>query len=73
MEPTVDAALLGEELPRILTDVQAGRSWTVSEEGEAFARIVPHHGHRWVAIEEVAALLAELGANPEWEQELRAE
>lgn len=42
-------------------------------EAEAFARIVPHRGHRWVAIEEVAALLAELGANPEWEQELRAE
>ena len=51
--------------------VQAGETYTLTDRGRPVAEIRPHPGVRWVAVEEVNALLQELGPDPELAEELR--
>jgi antitoxin (DNA-binding transcriptional repressor) of toxin-antitoxin stability system len=64
IDETVSADEATRNFPRILTNVEAGRSYLVTAEGAAIARIVPVSRRRGAASVAKEALLARLRSQP---------
>lgn len=70
MTHSISVGQLRQNPTRMLRDVRAGASYTVTDHGEPIAAVVPRRGHRWIPSEEVGALLRALGADEAWAQEI---
>jgi len=54
----------------MLRDVRTGSVWTITDHGEPIAEVRPLHPGPWLASEDVAALLRELGSDEHWAAQL---
>lgn len=70
MGKTVSVGTLRQNPTQILREVRAGAHYTVIDHGYPVADVVPPQNVRWVPIEDVDALLGELGPDIEWAREI---
>jgi prevent-host-death family protein len=70
MARTISVGQLRQNPTRLLREVQAGATYTVTDHGRSVAAVVPRSEHRWVPIEEVAELLRTLGDDDSWRHEI---
>jgi len=72
MTHSISVGQLRQNPTRMLRDVRAGATYTVTDHGEPIAAVVPRNAPRWVPSEEVGSLLRRLGADDLWAQEITA-
>lgn len=72
MSRSISVGQLRQNPTRMLREVRAGATYTVTDHGEPIAAVVPRSGHRWVPSSEIGTLLRSLGANEAWAEEIAA-
>lgn len=70
MTRTISVGQLRQNPTRMLREVQAGATYTVTDHGRSVAAVVPRSEPRWVPVEEVAELLRALGDDEAWGGEI---
>lgn len=70
MAKTISMGELRQNPTRMLREVKAGATYTVTDHGEPVAEITPHRRQRWIPSEEVQELLLALGPDSDWAEEL---
>ena len=73
MSKTISVGELRQNPTRMLREVRAGATYTVTDHGEPIAEIVARRQPRWVPGGEIDSLLRELGADEAWAREIAAE
>ncbi|HLS34249.1 MAG TPA: type II toxin-antitoxin system prevent-host-death family antitoxin [Brevibacterium sp.] len=73
MAHTISVGQLRQNPTRMLRDVRAGATYTITDHGESVAAVVPRSEPRWVPSEEVGALLRTLGTDEDWAREIDAD
>lgn len=73
MAKTISVGELRQNPTRMLREVKAGATYTVTDHGEPVAEIVARAQQRWVPSDSVDTLLRELGGDAAWAQELASE
>lgn len=73
MDKTISIGELRQNPTRMLREVKAGATYTVTDHGEPVAEITARRQPRWVSSEEVDLLLRELGADDAWAREIAAD
>lgn len=69
---TISIGELRQNPTRVLREVKAGETYTITDHGEPVAEITPRRASAWVPSGRVGALLEELGADEAWEREIAA-
>lgn len=72
MTEIISVGELRQNPTRMLRDVKAGATYTITDHGDPVAKVVAVRRRRWVPGTEVEILLEELGSDPVWEQEIAA-
>lgn len=73
MSRTISVGELRQNPTRMLREVKAGASYTVTDHGEPIAEIVARRQPRWIPGDEIDCLLRELGGEDAWAGEIAAE
>lgn len=73
MAKTISVGELRQNPTRMLREVKAGASYTVTDHGEPVAEIVARAQQRWVPSGEIDGLLRELGADAAWAREITSD
>ncbi len=73
MSKTISVGELRQNPTRMLREVRAGATYTVTDHGEPIAEVAPRRQTRWVSGDEFDSLLRELGADEAWAREIDAE
>lgn len=73
MANTISVGELRQNPTRMLREVKSGATYVITDHGEPVAEVTPRHEPRWVPIEELDALLRELGADEAWAREITAD
>lgn len=73
MVKTISVGELRQNPTRMLREVKAGATYTVTDHGEPIAEIAVRRQPRWVSGDEIDSVLRELGADEAWAQEIAAE
>ena len=73
MANTISVGELRQNPTRMLREVKAGATYTITDHGEPVAEVTARHEARWVPIEELDELLQELGADDAWAREIATE
>lgn len=63
MSKTISVAKLRQNPMRMLREVKAGATYTITDHGEPAAEVAARRQPRWVSSEEIDSLLRELGAD----------
>lgn len=71
-ERTITVGQLRQNPTRMLSDVQDGETYTVTNHGRPIADVVPHRDSAWVAVDAVRELLA-ASVEPTWVEELQGQ
>jgi len=72
MSSTISVGELRQNPTRMLREVKAGATYTITDHGEPIAEVVALRPHRWIPSGEVDALLRELGADDAWARDVAA-
>ena len=67
---TISVGQLRQNPTQMLRDVKAGATYTITDHGEPVAQVTAVHRRRWVSGGDVHQLLAELGADADWERQI---
>lgn len=70
MSKTISIGELRQNPTRMLREVKAGATYTITDHGEPVAEIAARRQPRWVPSEEIDSLLRELGADDAWAREI---
>lgn len=70
MANTISIGELRQNPTRMLREVKAGATYTITDHGEPIAEVAPIRGPRWVPISVVNELLREFGGDEAWAQEI---
>lgn len=70
MTKTISIGELRQNPTRMLREVKAGATYTITDHGEPVAEIAARRQPRWVPSEEIDSLLRELGADDAWAREI---
>lgn len=73
MSQSISVGELRQNPTRMLRDVRAGATYTITDHGEPVAEVAGIRRRRWVPGEEVAAFLGELGEDVVWANELASD
>lgn len=73
MADTISIGELRQNPTRMLREVRAGATYTITDHGEPVAEVAAVRRQRWVPSADVDALLRELGADDAWTQEIAAD
>lgn len=73
MGKSISIGELRQNPTRMLREVKAGATYTITDHGEPVAEITARRQPRWVPSEEVDFLLRELGADDAWTREIAAD
>jgi prevent-host-death family protein len=73
MKGTISIGELRQNPTRMLREVKAGATYTITDHGEPVAEVAGLHGPRWVSGVEVDELLKELGADDAWARDVAAD
>ena len=73
MSRTISVGELRQNPTRMLREVKAGATYTVTDHGEPIAEIEALRRTRWVPGGEIDSLLRELGGDEAWAGEIAAE
>lgn len=73
MNNTISIGELRQNPTRMLRDVRAGATYTITDHGEPVADVVTRRTPRWVSANAVDEVLRELGADVVWAGELAAD
>ena len=71
VEHTISIGQLRQNPTEMIRNVKQGATYTLTDRGQPVADIAPHRPARWRTGREVGAVLAQLGADPLWIEELR--
>jgi antitoxin (DNA-binding transcriptional repressor) of toxin-antitoxin stability system len=72
MAKTISVGELRQNPTRMLREVKAGATYTVTDHGEPIAEIAARRQPRWIPGDEVDSVLRELGADEAWAREIAA-
>lgn len=70
MAKTISVGQLRQNPTPMLREVRAGATYTITDHGDPVAEITATRRSRWVAAEDVDALLRELGSDDAWAREI---
>ena len=70
MSKTISIGELRQNPTRMLREVRAGATYTITDHGEPVAQVISRPKPRWVPSEEIDDLLRELGGDEIWAAEL---
>lgn len=70
MAKTISIGELRQNPTRMLREVKAGATYTITDHGEPVAEVVTRRRPRWVPGAEVDTLLRELGADEAWARQI---
>lgn len=73
MTKIISIGELRQNPTRMLREVKAGATYTITDHGEPVAEVTARQQPRWIPSEEIDVLLRELGADETWENEIAAE
>lgn len=73
MANTISVGELRQNPTRMLREVKAGATYTITDHGEPVAEVAAGPQPRWVPSEEIDALLGELGADDAWAREIASD
>lgn len=73
MSKTISVGELRQNPTRMLREVKAGATYTVTDHGEPIAEIAARRQPRWVSGDEIDSVLRELGADEAWAREIATE
>jgi antitoxin (DNA-binding transcriptional repressor) of toxin-antitoxin stability system len=73
MSKTISVGELRQNPTRMLREVKAGATYTITDHGEPIAEIRARRQPRWVPGDEIGSLLRELGADEAWAREIATE
>ena len=73
MSKTISVGELRQNPTRMLREVKAGATYTITDHGEPIAEIWARRQPRWVPSDEIDSLLRELGADEAWAREIATE
>lgn len=73
MPKTISIGELRQNPTRMLREVKAGATYTVTDHGEPVAEIAARKHPRWVPGDEIDSVLRELGADDVWAREIAIE
>ncbi|MDR1635321.1 MAG: type II toxin-antitoxin system prevent-host-death family antitoxin [Bifidobacteriaceae bacterium] len=73
MAKTISVGELRQNPTRMLREVKAGATYTVTDHGEPIAEIAARRQPRWIPDDEIDSVLRELGADEAWAREIAAE
>lgn len=73
MANTISIGELRQNPTRMLREVKAGATYVITDHGEPVAEITARREPRWVPVEELDALLRDLGADETWAREIAAD
>jgi prevent-host-death family protein len=73
MSNTISIGQLRQNPTAMIRAVRDGETYVLTDRGVPVADIVPHRAHRWLTMAEAAEVLAEMGPDPVWAEELRAQ
>jgi prevent-host-death family protein len=71
MSQTISIGQLRQNPTAMIRDVRAGASYTVTDHGEPVADVVPHRTGRITRWGDASAVLAAMGPDERWAEELR--
>lgn len=66
MAKSISIGELRQNPTRMLREVRAGATYTITDHGEPVAEVAARRQARWVASEELDSLLRELGSDDAW-------
>lgn len=70
---TISVGKLRQNPTQMLREVADGALYTVTDRGKPVAEVRPVRAKRWVSSQQFASLLASLGPDEKWAEELRAD
>jgi prevent-host-death family protein len=70
MKGTISIGELRQNPTRMLREVKAGATYTITDHGEPVAEVAGLHGPRWIRGSEFNQLKRELGSNSEWARDI---
>lgn len=70
MSKTISIGQLRQNPTRMLREVKAGATYTVTDRGEPIAEIAARRPRQWVSAGDVDAVLRDLGADDGWAREI---
>ncbi len=73
MSKTISIGELRQNPTRMLREVKAGATYTITDHGEPIAEVAFRRQPNWVPAAEINSLLCELGADEAWAQEIATE
>ncbi len=73
MTKKISVGELRQNPTRMLREVKAGATYTVTDHGEPIAEITARRSPRWVPAEDLDDVLTQLGADAHWADEIAAE
>ncbi len=73
MSRTISIGELRQNPTRMLREVKAGASYTVTDHGEPIAEIVARRQARWIPSDEIDSLLRDLGSDEAWAHDISAQ
>lgn len=73
MSRTISVGELRQNPTRMLREVRAGATYTVTDHGEPIAEVAARRRPHWVPVDEFDSLLRELGADEAWAREIATE
>ena len=70
MTEIISVGELRQNPTRMLRDVKAGATYTITDHGDPVAEVVAVRRRRWIPSSEVDAMLRDLGADDAWAQDI---
>lgn len=71
MEHSISIGQLRQNPTQMIRDVKQGTTYTLTDRGQPVADIAPHRPARWRTGGEAGAVLAQLGPDPLWIEDVR--